>query len=99
MFYRLLHPRGNDANYSNGFRVIVVMEGGYELDVSRIGERIGTEARDFWAWSAPNRSGEVDTRDETITAFRAAFASVTPETLAKVLPAAGMECQRIRAVG
>jgi hypothetical protein len=33
----LLRPRGTEANDSNAFRVILMMEDGYELDVGGIG--------------------------------------------------------------
>jgi hypothetical protein len=79
----LLRHNVTVAAYPDEYRIIRVMSDGYELDVGGISKRDGAHQRTVWAWSAPNSSGEADTRDEAMEKLRAAFASVTPETLAR----------------
>lgn len=70
--------------YPNVFRVILRLADGFELDVGGISERVGIAGQTFWQWSAPGASGQAETREAAMDAFRAAWPAVTEDTLSRI---------------
>jgi len=58
------------AAYPDDFRVIMVMEDGYELTVGRIRKDTGIGMREFWAWACPGGKGEAASREAAMAAIK-----------------------------
>ena len=63
------------AAYPNSFRVILIMEDGFELEAGGVSEENGAHGRRFWAWSSPVASGQTASREDALQAVRATFSA------------------------
>jgi hypothetical protein len=59
--------------YPNCFQVILPMDDGYELRVGQISEETGANMSRFWAWCCPGANGRAPSREDAMTALRAAW--------------------------